>query len=97
MYFEDVKKRLMATIRQKGPPTLFITLSAAEFHWDHLIKSIYETVNKTKLSMEFIEQQENSWKSKLVSENIVQSTIYFSKRTNKLLAMLKKNSPFTHG
>ena len=35
-YYEDVKKRLMAFIRQKGGPSLFATFSAAEFAWDHL-------------------------------------------------------------
>ena len=96
MYFEDVKKRLMATIRQNGSPTLFCTFSCAEFHWDHLVKSIYETVNRTKVSIEFIKDQESSWKNKLVSENVVQSTMHFSKRTNKIIGIINKTSPFIH-
>ena len=31
MYYQDIKKKLMATLRQKGAPTLFTTLSCAEF------------------------------------------------------------------
>ena len=96
MYFEDVKKRLMATIRQNGSPTLFCTFSCAEFHWDHLVKSIYETVNRTKVSIEFIKDQESSWKNKLVSENVVQSTMHFCKRTNKIIGIINKTSPFIH-
>ena len=32
MYYEGIKKNCMATLRQKGSPTLFLTLSAAEFN-----------------------------------------------------------------
>ena len=96
MYFQDVKKRLLATIRQKGSPTLFCTFSSAEFQWDELIQSIYETVTKTKVSLDFIRKQDSSWKNKLVSENVVQSTMHFAKRTEKLMTLLKKKSPFFH-
>ena len=34
MYYQDTKKKLMATLRQKGAPTLFTTLSCAEFDWN---------------------------------------------------------------
>ena len=96
MYFEDVKKRLMATIRQNGSPTLFCTFGCAEFHWDYLVKSIYETVKRSKVSIEFIQNQEYSWKNKLVSENVVQSTVHFSKRTSKIFGMINKVAPFVH-
>ena len=52
MYYQDTKKKLMATLRQKGPPTLFNTFSCADFEWDTLAKSIYETVNKTQISLD---------------------------------------------
>ena len=41
-YYQDVKKRLMATLRQKGPPTCFTTLSSAEFDWDELGKDSFQ-------------------------------------------------------
>ena len=40
-----------------------------------MIKSIYETVKGTKVSLQFIEDQDSSWKNKLVSKNVVQSTL----------------------
>ena len=43
MYYQDTKKKLMATLRQKGAPTLFTTFSCAEFEWDSLI---YDGKNK---------------------------------------------------
>jgi hypothetical protein len=33
------KQNMMAAIRQKGAPILFITHSAAEYHWTGLLKS----------------------------------------------------------
>ena len=32
-YFEHAKSRLFAFLRQKGAPTIFTTLSSAEFDW----------------------------------------------------------------
>merc|ERR1712013_872614 len=75
MYYQDTKKKLMATLRQKGAPTLFATFSCAEFDWNSLALSIYETVNKKK---------------KLISENVTQSTVHFAKRTDKLMSILNR-------
>ena len=71
MYFEDKKKDLMAYIRQLGPPTVFCTLSAAEFDWDDLAKSIYETKTNQTVTMEYIQQQDPAWRHKLIAENVV--------------------------
>ena len=95
MYYQDTKKKLMATLRQKGAPTLFTTFSCAEFEWDGLAKSIYETVHKTEVSMDFIQDQSNAWKNKLISENVTQSTLHFSKRTDKIMSFLNKGT-FSH-
>ena len=95
MYYEDTKKKLMATLRQKGAPVLFTTFSRAEFEWDGLAKSIYETTHKTKVSMDFIQDQSNAWKNKLISENVTQSTLHFSKRTDKIMSFLNKGT-FSH-
>ena len=96
MYFQAIKKNLMAFIRQKGPPTLFVTLSSAEFQWDEMIHRIYETTTKTKVSLDFIKAQDQGWKTKFVSNNVVASTMHFSKRIEKLISLLTKDSPFCH-
>merc|ERR1712082_357290 len=75
MYYQDTKKKLMATLRQNGATNLFTTFSCAEYEWDNLAKGIYETVKKTKVSMDFISQQTPAWKNKLISENVTQSTL----------------------
>ena len=34
MYYEEAKKNVMAILRQKGSPSLFLTLSCAEYSWE---------------------------------------------------------------
>ncbi|CAN7949023.1 unnamed protein product, partial [Ixodes hexagonus] len=39
-YWQDRRKELFAMIRQLGKPHAFLTLSAAELHWDRLIETL---------------------------------------------------------
>ena len=39
-YFEHAKSRLFAFLRQKGPPTIFTTITSAEFDWIDLMINI---------------------------------------------------------
>ena len=86
----------MATLRQKGAPTLFTTFSCAEFDWDELVQNIYQTVYKEKIDLETVKNKDTAWKNKLVSKNVVQSTIHFSKRTDKIMALLTTGDIFKH-
>ena len=95
-YYQDVKKRLMAFLRQKGGPTLFATFSAAEFEWDHLALKIYETITKKPSTIEYIQSQSISWRNKLIQDNVVQSTIHFSKRMDKIIAFLNSKPLLVH-
>ena len=60
MYYEQAKKNLLAHLRQNGCPTLFFTLSSAEFEWKELLKEIIETVYRKKVSDEDIKRLESS-------------------------------------
>ena len=71
MYYEESKKNLMALLRQNGCPSIFLTLSCAEFDWPELVKEIAETVYRKKFTMKQIEGLTNQEKNKLVSENVV--------------------------
>ena len=44
MYYEESKKNVMALMRQNGCPSVFFTLSMAEFDWVELLQEIVETV-----------------------------------------------------
>ena len=96
MYYEDVKKRVMATVRQNGAPSLFCTFSCAEFSWNELAQNIYQTVNKKPISIEEVRQKPAAWKNRLINQNVTQSTLHFSKRTDKLVSLLKSESIFKH-
>merc|ERR1712013_776086 len=96
MYYQDTKKKLMACLRQKGAPTLFTTFSCAEFEWNSLAKSIYETVEKKKISLEEIAKKPTAWRNKLLSDNVLQSTLHFSKRTDKIMSLLSNKGIFSH-
>ena len=89
MYYEESKKNLMALLRQNGCPSVFLTLSCAEFDWPELLKEIIETVQRRKVSDEYIENLSQSAKNKIVSENVVQSTLHFQKRMDKLFHLMK--------
>ena len=86
----------MATLRQKGAPRLFTTFSCAKFEWDTLAQSIYETVNKNKISIQEIKKKTPAWKNKLISENVTQSTLHFAKRTDKIMSLVNSKGIFKH-
>ena len=91
MYYEESKKNLMALLRQNGCPSVFLTLSCAEFDWPELLKEIAETVYRRKFSNKQIEELTNKEKNKLISENVVQSTLHFQKRIEKMFTLMGFN------
>ena len=78
----------MALLRQHGCPTIFLTLSCAEFDWPELLKEIAETVYRRKFTDEEIQNLSDTERKKLISENTVQSTIHFQKRVEKLFGLM---------
>ena len=94
MYYEESKKNLFAHLRQNGCPTLFFTLSCAEFNWADLLKEIIETVYRKKVNDEDIEKLSTSQKNKLISENYVQTTLHFQKRIEKLFTLMQYDDFF---
>ena len=89
MYYQESKKNLMALLRQNGCPSIFLTLSCAEFDWPELLKEIIETVNRKKVTKEYIESLSDREKNRLISENVVQSTLHFQKRIDKLFSPMQ--------
>ena len=81
-------KNLMSILRQNGCPSIFLTLSCAEFDWPELVKEIAETVYRKKFTDEQINQLSDQEKNKLISENVVQSTVHFQKRIEKMFSLM---------
>ena len=67
---------------------MFLTLSCAEFDWPELLKEIVETVQRKKVTQEYIDSLPQSTKNKIISENVVQSTLHFQKRIEKLFHLM---------
>ena len=88
MYYEEAKRNVMAVLRQNGSPSLFVTLSCAEYSWDGLLREILETVWKRKVTEQEINQLTTQQRNKLISENVVQSTLHFQKRIEKELKLM---------
>ena len=88
-YFEKARKSVMAKLRQDGCPTIFMTLSSAEFDWPDLLKEIVETVERRKVSMDYLDKMTQSEKNRIVADNFVQSTLHFNKRLEKIFALMK--------
>ena len=89
MYYEDAKKKLMAMLRQQGSPSLFMTVSCAEFKWKELVRQILETESNGHVTMEYVESLENSERNHIVSRSAIQSTCHFQKRVEKLFNLLQ--------
>ena len=89
MYYEESKKNLMALLRQNGCPSVFLTISCAEFDWPELLKEIVETVQRKEVTKEYIANMSQSEKNKIISENVVQSTLHFQKRVEKLFYLMQ--------
>ena len=89
MYYQDAKKKLMAMLRQKGCPSLFMTISCAEYKWKELVRQILETEWKREVSMEYVNSLSDSERNHIISRSAVQSTIHFQKRVEKIFNLLK--------
>ena len=77
MYYEDSKKNLMALLRQNGCPSLFFTLSMAEFDWPELLKEIIETVYRQKVTKEQVAKLSPNQKNKLIKDNVSDTILQY--------------------
>ena len=89
MYYQDAKKNLMAVLRQNGCPSLFLTLSSAEYQWKELVRQIIETEWKQKVSMEYVLSLSESERNGIITRSAVQSTVHFQKRVQKIFQLFK--------
>ena len=94
MYYSDAKKNLMAALRQNGCPTLFLTVSCAEYQWLELCRQILETEFKQEVSMAYVESLSESERNKIISRSAVQSTVHFQKRVEKIFQLIKYDDIF---
>ena len=77
LYWEKAKSDLYAMIRQLGPAQIFLTLSAAETRWVHLLKMLSEIVDSITLTDEQVSQLTWSDKCRLISSDPVTCARHF--------------------
>ena len=81
-YWESAQKDLMAMIRQLGPATLFMTLSAAETRWSHLLKLLAKIIDNRDLTDDMCQQLTWSEKCRLISTDPVTCSRHFQYSVN---------------
>ena len=84
-YFEKVSKDLFAMIRQLGAATFFLTLSAAETRWLHLLKILGEVVDNKIYSEEDVKGFTWEDKCRLIQSDPVTCARHFDFSVNKFL------------
>ena len=84
----------MALLRQKGSPTLFLTMSCAEYSWKELLKEVVEHVERRQVTQEYVDSLSKQQKNKMISENVVLTTLHFQKRIEKELTLMTKSNFF---
>jgi len=77
-YWEKAKRDLFAMIRQLGAAQLFLTLSAAETRWVHLLKILSEIVDNITLTNEQVDQMTWSYKCRLISSDPITCARHFN-------------------
>ena len=91
-YIESKKKSVFAMIRQLGLPCWFISLSAADTHWNDLLITLGKLVDKKDYSNE-VESLDWATKSHLVLSDPVICVRYFDYRVSQFMNIILK-SPF---
>ncbi|XP_071576363.1 uncharacterized protein [Temnothorax nylanderi] len=98
-YWNTRKKDLFAMIRQIGKPTMFLTISANEIRWPHLLKILYKLSregNGVELNDPMNELRALQ-RASLVNEDPVTCCIYFNKIVNVIMRIIssqKLYNPF---
>ena len=84
-------KKFDGSPQAKGMPNAFLTLSCAEYHWIDLLNQIVETVERRNVSRDYVQNLSTKDKNRLISDNVVQTTLHFQKRIDKLFTLMKND------
>lgn len=86
-YWENERPKMLATIRQLGMPTLFITLSAAETQWAELLVSLTKILDEKDITEEDALKLSFAEKARLISTDPVTCARYFDHRFRALFKL----------
>jgi hypothetical protein len=94
-YWQQRKQEVFAIIRWLGKPTMFLTLSASEVLWSHLLQILCKLQGETGATDPLKELNAIRW-SQLINDDPVTCVIYFNKRVDVIMRVVqhRKISPF---
>lgn len=95
-YWQQRKHDLFALIRQLGKPTMFLTLSASETKWPHLLRTLQKLSSGGDIGADIMQQLTALQRATLVNEDPVTCCVYFKKLVDVIMQLLKSSrySPF---
>ncbi|XP_062713898.1 uncharacterized protein LOC115261586 [Aedes albopictus] len=97
-YWQQRKKDLFAMMRQLGKPTMFLTLSANEMKWPHLLNLLHRLAEGYSGNdlMDPLQELTALQRATLVNDDPVTCCIYFNKLVDTIMHLLtsKRYSPF---
>ncbi|XP_065077679.1 uncharacterized protein LOC135700938 [Ochlerotatus camptorhynchus] len=97
-YWQQRKRDLFAMIRQLGKPTMFLTLSASETKWTHLLQTLQRLSDgRSNNELQDVMQQLTALqRATLVNQDPVTCCIYFNKLVDIIMQLLQspRYSPF---
>ncbi|KAK7573658.1 hypothetical protein V9T40_004699 [Parthenolecanium corni] len=95
-FWSEKMKELLAMIRQLGPPTLFLTVSAAETRWTELLKLLVKILDDKEMNDEDIENLNYKEKCEFIRRDPVTCARYFDHKFNELFRILKNKNGLFH-
>ena len=96
-FWQARKKDVLAMIRQLGPPTIFLTLSAAEKRWPELMKCLAKVLTGKNISIEQALNLSDNEKTEFIRQDPVTCARYYDYKINKFMKYLKSNNgPFSN-
>ena len=96
-YLHERKRELLATVRQFGVPTFFISLSCADTHWVVLLQSIGKMIDKKDYSSQEIKAMSYIEKTRLINADPVSTARYFDRRFHYFLKEILYKPPYPIG
>lgn len=77
LYWNKVNQDLNATVKQMGVPTIFFTLSMAEYHWPDFL-SIFDSCDHAEINLKLVQDNPHlvDWYFTIRTENFVKPWFY---------------------
>ena len=90
-YFQKLSKDLYAMCRQLGPATLFVTFSAAETRWPHLLRILGQVVDGKLYTDDEIKTMSWDQKCRLIQSDPVTCARHFDYTIQQMFRLLKSD------